>query len=223
MSSLRAIAAFICLAPPAGACDIALLLAVDVSGSVSRDEFRTQSDGLATALRDGVVAEALIRSRAEVAFLQWSGTSRQEVTIPWTSIESYADLDALATRIEEDPRRWRDYSTAIGEALALGEAQFSDVPQCRRKVIDVSGDGTSNEGQEPRERHAALQAAGITVNALVIEGSEPDLDVYFWENVIVGEGAFIITANGFSEYPPAIRRKLVRETTKQVAALDGRN
>lgn len=223
MSSLRAIAACICLAPPAGACDLALLLAVDVSGSVSRDEFRTQSDGLATALRDGVVAEALIRSRAEVAFLQWSGTSRQEVTIPWTSIESYADLDALATRIEEDPRRWRDYSTAIGEALALGEAQFSDVPQCRRKVIDVSGDGTSNEGQEPRERHAALQAAGITVNALVIEGSEPDLDVYFWENVIVGEGAFIITANGFSEYPRAIRRKLVRETTKQVAALDGRN
>ncbi len=63
-------------------------------------------------------------------------------------------------------------------------------------------------------------AAGITVNALVIEGSEPDLDVYFWENVIIGEGAFIVTANGFEEYPAAIRRKLIRETTKQVAWLD---
>ncbi len=217
MSILRAISFAFCLATPAAACDLALLLAVDVSGSVSRDEFRIQSDGLAAALRDGLVAEALIKARAQVAFLQWSGSSRQEVTIPWTTIETYADLQALAERIETDRRLWRDYSTAIGEALTLGQEQFADVPDCKRQVIDVSGDGSSNEGIEPRERHAALRAANITVNALVIEGSEPDLDVYFWENVIIGEGAFIITANGFEEYPSAIRRKLIRETTKQVA------
>ena len=217
MSILRAISFAFCLAPPAAACDLALLLAVDVSGSVSRDEFRIQSDGLAAALRDGLVAEALIKARAQVAFLQWSGSSRQEVTIPWTTIETYADLQALAERIEADRRLWRDYSTAIGEALTLGQEQFADVPDCKRQVIDVSGDGSSNEGIDPRERHAALREANITVNALVIEGSEPDLDVYFWENVIIGEGAFIITANGFEEYPSAIRRKLIRETTKQVA------
>ncbi|MGB5560082.1 MAG: DUF1194 domain-containing protein [Paracoccaceae bacterium] len=220
MFLLRAVAVACLLAPPAGACDLALLLAVDVSGSVSRDEYRIQSDGLAAALRDGLVAEALIKARANVALVQWSGTSRHEVTIPWVAIETDADLEALAGRIEADKRLWRDYSTAIGEALMVAEAQFADVPECKRKVIDVSGDGSSNEGQEPRERHAALRGAGITVNALVIEGSEPDLDVYFWENVIVGEGAFIVTANGFEEYPAAIRRKLIRETTKQVAWLD---
>ena len=217
MSILRALALSGCMAAPAAACDLALLLAVDVSGSVSRDEFRIQSDGLAAALRDGLVAEALIKARAKVAFLQWSGTSRNEVTIPWVSVEDYAGLEDLANRIEADTRLWRDYSTAIGEALTLAEAQFADVPECRRRVIDVSGDGRSNEGVEPRDRHAALRTAGITVNALVIEGSEPDLDVYFWENVIIGEGAFIITANGFKDYPAAIRRKLIRETTRQVA------
>lgn len=217
---VRAIAAASCLASHAVACDLALVLAVDVSGSVSREEFRIQSDGLAAALRDGLVAEALIRGQARVAFLQWSGTSRNEVTIPWVGIESYADLEALAVRIETDKRLWRDYSTAIGEALVLAERQFAEVPDCKRRVIDVSGDGASNDGVEPRGRHAALRTAGITVNALVIEGSEPDLDVYFWENVITGEGAFIVTANGFEEYPAAIRRKLIREATDKIALLE---
>lgn len=220
MPLVRTLVIASCLTQPALACDLALLLAVDVSGSVSRDEYRIQSDGLAAALRDGLVAEALIKSRARVALLQWSGTSRNAVTIPWARVENDADLEALAVRIENDARLWRDYSTAIGDALELAEAQFADVPECKRRVIDVSGDGASNEGAEPRDRHAALRAAGITVNALVIEGSEPDLDVYFWENVITGEGAFIITANGFEEYPAAMRRKLIRETTKQVAWLD---
>ncbi len=214
------LAAALLAATPAAACDLALLLAVDVSGSVSRDEYRIQADGLAAALRDGLVAEALIKARARVGLLQWSGTSRQAVTIPWVPVESYADLEALAAQIEADKRQWRDYSTAIGEALALGEALFDQVPACKRRVIDVSGDGASNEGVEPKARHAALRSAGITVNALVIEGSEPDLDIYFWENVITGEGAFMVTANGFAEYPAAIRRKLIRETTEQVAMLD---
>ena len=219
MNFVRVLFTLGCLTAPAGACDLALLLAVDVSGSVSRDEYRIQSDGLAAALRDGLVAEALIKARARVALVQWSGTSRNEVTIPWMAIETYDDLDALAEKIETDPRLWRDYSTAIGEALVIAEVQFADVPECKRRVIDVSGDGSSNEGIEPLERHPALRLAGITVNALVIEGSEPDLDVYFWENVITGEGAFMVTANGFDEYPAAIRRKLIRETTKQLAWL----
>ena len=35
-------------------------------------------DGLAAGLRDGVVSEALVKARARVLLLQWSGQSRQE-------------------------------------------------------------------------------------------------------------------------------------------------
>ncbi|MEM8579003.1 MAG: DUF1194 domain-containing protein [Pseudomonadota bacterium] len=209
------------LAAPARACDLALLLAVDVSGSVDREEYRIQMDGLAAALRDGIVAEALLRQQARLALLQWTGASRQKLTIPWTPVTRYEDLDALARRIEGDPRIWRNYSTAIGEALIASRSAFADAGDCRRKVIDVSGDGLSNEGVAPAGQHAALRRAGIVVNALAIETDETDLTAYFFENVIVGTGAFVMTADGFEDYPEQIRRKLIREVTKQVSRRSG--
>ena len=91
------------------------------------------------------------------------------------------------------------------------------VPQCKRRVIDVSGDGVSNEGVEPRDLLAEMRNRNITINALAIETEETDLTAYFFENLIVGEGAFVITASGFDDYPEQIRRKLQRETTKQLS------
>lgn len=201
------------------ACDLALVLAVDVSGSVDQQEYRIQMDGLATALQDGIVREALVAQQAEVALVQWSGSSRQAITVPWQTMRSDADVLALAARIESDARLWRNFSTAIGEALVLARDAFRDVPQCNRLVIDVSGDGVSNEGVAPETLKPALRAAGITVNALAIETDATDLTAYFFEHLITGEGAFVVTANGFADYPAQIRRKLQRETTKQLSAL----
>jgi Ca-activated chloride channel family protein len=200
-------------------CDLALVLAVDVSGSVDQDEYRVQMDGLALALRDSIVADALVDQKAAVTLIQWSGSSRQEQTVPWTRITSLNDVEALARAIADDPRLWRNYSTAIGEALVLSIDSFDTGPVCRRKVIDVSGDGVSNEGVRPHTLRAELRARGIVVNALAIETDDADLTAYFYENLIEGDGAFVITANGFEDYPEQIKRKLQRETTKQLSML----
>ncbi|MGB7241358.1 MAG: DUF1194 domain-containing protein [Sulfitobacter sp.] len=201
------------------ACDLALVLAVDVSGSVDAEEYAVQMQGLAAALRDGIVTDALIEQNAQVTLIQWTGASRQKQTIPWTAINTDVDVARLADQIAGNPREWRNYSTAIGEALMVSQAAFSDVPQCRRKVVDVSGDGVSNEGVEPHKRHADLRRDGIIVNALAIETDDEDLTAWFFENLITGEGAFVVTANGFQDYPAQIRRKLQRETTKQLSGL----
>ncbi|WP_158966418.1 DUF1194 domain-containing protein [Chachezhania sediminis] len=209
----------LCLAAsPAASCDLALALAVDVSGSVDAGEFRLQMDGLALALRDGVVSEALVRGQAQVSLVQWTGTSRQEVTLAWTRIDSFEALDAFAALIETAPRGWRNFSTAIGEALEFTMASFDRVERCDRMVIDVSGDGVSNEGIEPREIQADLRARGITVNAIAIEEGNPDLTAYFFENVITGPGAFVVTAATFEDYPAQIRRKLLKEVARVTAA-----
>lgn len=204
---------------PARACDLALVLAVDVSGSVDTEEYRLQMGGLADALRDGVISEALVRGRAEVMVVQWSGSTRQKTTIPWVRLDSFLQLDELADRVASDTRTWRNYSTAIGEALDFAISAFDDVGHCKRHLIDVSGDGPSNEGLDPTRVQTRLRQAGIVVNALAIEETEPDLTSYYFENVIFGAGAFVVTAQGFSGYPAAIRRKLLREVTLQSASV----
>ncbi len=214
---LLAAALALIAAPQARACDLALALAVDVSGSVDPSEYRIQMQGLAEALRDATVAEALVQAEAAVILVQWTGSSRQDVTLPWAQLRTFDDVEALAGRIAEAPREWRNFSTAIGEALRFTLVQFDTAPDCARRVIDVSGDGVSNEGTEPRELHADLRAAGITVNGLAIEEDATDLTGYFWENLIVGEDAFVVTANRFEDYPARIKLKLLRETTKQVS------
>lgn len=203
----------------ANACDLALVLAVDISGSVDTQEFNIQMQGLANGLRDGVIAEALVNAKAAIILVQWTGSTRQSVSVPWVQVRSFDDIERLADQIEGTERRWRNYSTAIGEALEFSLELLQGAPVCKRRVIDVSGDGVSNEGIEPVDVAPGLRRANVTVNALVIEGDGDDLSAYFWENVIGGEGAFVVTANGFGEYAEKMRLKLRREITKQVSRL----
>ncbi|SMO54898.1 DUF1194 domain-containing protein [Ruegeria faecimaris] len=219
MSLLRSFVACFFLAPTAEACDLALALAVDVSGSVDSNEYRIQMDGLAAGLRDPIVSEALVRGNARLMLVQWTGASRQKVTIPWTHMDSFEAIDSFARQVAADARVWRNFSTAIGEALETTMSSFSEVTECKRHLIDISGDGVSNEGVEPSEIHDVLRGKGVTVNAIAIEESEPDLTAYFFENVIVGEGAFVVSAAGFEDYPARIRKKLLREVTQQTAGL----
>ncbi len=213
-------ASFMTIAAPALACEVALMLAVDVSGSVDPREYRIQMEGLREGLLDRAVSAALVGGQSKLALMQWTGTSRQEVVIGWTTMRDDADVLAFANDVVSTPRVWRNFSTAIGEALVLSLPYFAQVPECERYVIDISGDGPSNEGRAPRSVWPALQAAGVTVNALVIEAGIPGLTRYFESDVITGPGAFAVTANGFEEYPREIRRKLLRELTKSIAVLE---
>ena len=206
------------LTQKAAACSVALALTIDVSGSVDNREYVLQMGGLAEALRDGLVADALIAEEAMVTVIQWSGKSRQEVVVPWRPITSVAAAAALADEVELTPRAWRNFSTGIGEALLFAANQFSQVPQCDRRVIDVSGDGKSNEGTEPGDIKGALAASGIVINGLAIKGAADGLPAYFRDQVMAGPNAFVFTAEGFRDYPEKIKKKLIREVTKQVAA-----
>jgi Ca-activated chloride channel homolog len=82
---------------------------------------------------------------------------------------------------------------------------------CKRRVIDISGDGVSNEGREPSAVSGALAARGYTVNGLVIRGADPDPVAHFRSQVIAGPGAFVEIAADYADYPRAILRKLLRE------------
>ena len=204
-------------AAPAAACETALVLAIDVSGSVDPGEYRLQMDGLAAALRDSTVRDAMIAAEARVAVLQWSGSSRQRVMVPWIAMTDETRVEALATQVETAPRAFRHYSTAIGEALRTAAGMLGEIAgDCERQVVDVSGDGENNEGVEVGRMRDALVRGGVTVNGLAIDIGGEGLTAYFHRNVIGGPGAFVLTARDFEDYPRAIRRKLLRELTDKV-------
>ena len=209
------------------ACELELILAVDVSGSINRDEYALQMRGLADAFRASDIIH-LIESTSRkgdvfMTVVQWSGQPHQAQIVPWTKLFDKKTVLEFAAAIDASPRAFLNYSTAIGDALAFSRAMFAIRPQkCRRRVIDVSGDGPSNEGSPVANIRATLIYEGVTINGLVVLGDEPSLGPYYRKEVIGGNGAFMITANTFEDYPDAIRRKLLREIAPPITSLPPR-
>lgn len=205
------------LTPVAKACELALVLAIDISGSVDTQEYRIQMDGLAAALNDPTVQDALVDSKAQIAVLHWTGASRQVLISNWRQMSQRSDVIEISQVVSDAPREYRHFSTAIGDALIVAADLLGQVGgACERKVIDVSGDGPSNEGADVSVVRDSLVRGGVQINGLAIETTDDTLTDYYRKNVIGGPGAFVLTAKTFEDYPRAIRRKLLREITKPV-------
>ncbi len=195
-------------------CALELILAVDVSGSIDSQEFSLQSNGLADAFETPSLASAIkeLPGGMLVILTHWSGSHRQRAMTGWHRLTDASSLASFAAEARSAGRAWRNFSTAIGDAIAHAGAISESAPDtCKRRVIDVSGDGVSNEGQPPSQVSVALAAEGFTINGLVIRGADPDPVAHYRSQVIAGPGAFVEIAENFEDYPRAILRKLLRE------------
>jgi Ca-activated chloride channel homolog len=103
----------------------------------------------------------------------------------------------------------------VGEAVSFSAAQFAAVPDCRRRVIDISGDGPENAGFTIGRARQQAEAAGIEINAIAIEDMGASSPITsFYRRWAITRGGFVVTARGLGDYPRAIREKLLRELTK---------
>lgn len=207
------IAAFTLGATQAIACDTALMLTIDVSNSIDPVEYRLQTDGMADAVLDAEVSEALIQGQVAVAVIQWSGVDRQELSIPWRQLRSTADVQAFAVDARTMPRAFVQSDTAPGNAIMFALDQFADAPDCDRQVIDISGDGTPNAGSDTRLASRAAERRGVTINGIAIESMGVAITTFFTRQVITRDG-FVITARRHRDYPRAIREKILREVSR---------
>jgi hypothetical protein len=210
---VAALAAALAAPGLAPACELSLLFALDVSASVDAREYRQQMDGLAAALRDPAVAEAMLSQPGGVALAayEWSGRYQQEMVAEWTAIGDGAALAAFADRLTAQKRSHDEFPTAIGYALGFGAGVMADAPPCTRRVIDISGDGIGNEGFPPAAAYREFPFEGVTVNGLAIGGADPEVVAYYRDRIPHGDGAFVEVAETFDDYADAIRRKLLRE------------
>ncbi len=195
--------------------DVELSLLIDVSGSVNDREYALQMGGyqqaftnLASQFGSGKFGSVAINT------ILWSGSSQQRQVVPWTLVKDQTSALLFATQIGSVTRPFFG-STAPGNAINFAVPLFSSNQyDGKRWVIDVSGDGAQNVGTSTVvARNNALAAGVDTINGLPILG-EFGLQPWYERNIMGGENAFVLPANGFEDFGRAIEQKLILELSR---------
>jgi len=202
--------------------DVALVLAVDVSRSMSPEELQIQRQGYAAAIASPEVVRAIgmgVHGRIGLMMFEWANESHAREIVPWSIVESQADARAFADRVLADTT-FGQRRTSISGAIRHASALLSDVPyDAGRLVIDISGDGPNNQGTPVTLARDAAVDSGYIINGLPLmtkggigfQFNIPDLDEYYRRCVIGGPTSFVIPVVEWAQFPDAVRRKLILE------------
>jgi hypothetical protein len=225
--------------------DTALIVSVDVSGSVDARRYALQMDGIAKALEDPeIIASMLSGPRASTMFTMVEWSENAVIAIPWTRLASPDDVLKLAARVRKTPRPVGEFTCLAHMMRVVSDLVLPTLPaQARRVVMDVSGDGVDNcDGDAATgAMRDLLVATGMTINGLPINEGDPNeplgagafrapgrdfenrsnvgeiktLEPWYSKYVIGGDGAFILPANGYNDFDRAIKQKFAIEVSEE--------
>jgi hypothetical protein len=201
--------------------DVALVLAVDVSGSVDDDRFALQMEGIARAFEDREVQNTILSGQYGallVTLVNWS--QKPQIAVPWRVIASADDALAFAADVRRVPRRAEDFTCMSLMMQVVGDKVLPLMPlPADRTVIDVSGDGRDN--CNPRTAvdsiRDGLVADRVTINGLPIKAGREAETIAPWydQHVIGGAASFLLPANGYEDFGRAMRQKFIIEISGQ--------
>ena len=199
--------------------DVELVLTVDVSRPMDRDEAVVARGGYVAAFQDPDVIKAILNGsvgRIAVTYIEFAQPGYQTVVVPWTIIDSQQSANAFADLLNSAPLQYQG-STSISDELMFAAGLFDKSGfSSFRQTIDVSGNGPNNSGVSVTQARDAVTGRGIVINGLPIdlgprEAVIANLTDYYQQCVIGGVGAFMESVTQNSELPAAIRRKLIEE------------
>ena len=210
----------------AEAVDVALVLVTDVSRSVYDGEFDLMKQGYAAALTDREVLAA-IRGGAigavAVNYVEFASSYEVRTVVDWMVIRDEASAKAFVDKVLAAPRSfWGRTSISAGIDLAMKNLASSGL-ETQRRVIDVCGDGTNNNGRDVGAARDEAVEAGVTINGLAIINDNPQvwslahvqppggLTNYYRDNVTGGVGSFVLEIHDFRSFGDAMKRKLINE------------
>ncbi len=219
--------------------DTALIVAVDVSNSVDDERYRLQMEGIAQALEDPEVIQAIVGgAKGGILFSMITWADHPKVRLPWTYISNAAEARAIAKRVRSLPRQSGEFTCMSRMMRFVSDKVAPQIPAKAAKVVlDISGDGRDNcNEEEPVDSvRDELVKYGVTVNGLpILEGGAEEvvtpgaaptksylpeeqtsapLEEWFRAHVKGGPGSFVLPANGYSDFGRAIRQKFVLEVS----------
>ncbi len=202
--------------------DLELVLLADATGSIDEAEIRFQRAGYAAAVTDPSVLNAIAGNaygKIVVTYVEWADMFSQDVVVDWTVIDGKASADDFAARLMEAPRQAYGRN-AIGAALLKGKELIdTNAYTGLRRVIDLSADSANNWNGPPiREARDIVVGSGIVINGLAVLcrhcSGRPvsyDLEQRFYDEIIGGPAAFVVTADSAATFADAVRKKLILE------------
>lgn len=212
----------------ADAVDVALVLAADVSRSITTDEFQLQRQGYASGITSPAVVKAIragTHGAIALTYVEWSGAGEQQIVVDWQIIRDDASAKSFVDTLLAAPRSFYG-RTSISAAIDFAMARLKESGvTAERQIIDVSGDGTNNAGRPLQDARAEALAAGVTVNGLAIINDRGELyggfsghtnppgglPNWYRDNVTGGPGSFLIVVNDFEAFGEAMTNKLLNE------------
>jgi hypothetical protein len=200
--------------------DTALIVSVDVSNSVDAHRYKLQMEGIAQALEDPSVIDAIIGgAKGGILFSMVTWADKPRISIPWKRIASAADAKLIAMEVRTLPQQGGEFTCVTGMLRNIADKVITQIPvKATRVVVDVSGDGKEN--CNPQEETTAVRdelvSYNVTINGLpILEGEQAgSLEDWYRENVMGGPGAFVLPAEGFEDFGRAIRQKFVIEISQ---------
>lgn len=202
--------------------DVELVLAVDVSYSMDPEEQKLQREGYIDALRSPEIINAIkkgVNGKIAVAYVEWAGVNSREIVADWYVIDSAESAAVFTSKLTEKPTK-RLSRTSISGAIDFVVPMFrSNNYRGLKQVIDISGDGSNNQGRPVERARDDALAEGIVINGLPIMLNRPvvgyrdvePLDHYYADCVVGGPGSFVIPIREREQFVEAIRTKILLE------------
>ena len=184
LGALLVIGSAILAAPPlvaqdAPPVDTALIVSVDVSNSVDDARYKLQMEGIAKALEDPGVIDAITGgSNGGILFSMVTWSDTPAAVVPWMRIASKADALAVARRVRSLPHQGGEFTCMTRMLRSVNDKIVPQIPaKASRIVVDVSGDGPDNcNADEPIEKvRDELVSNGVTINGLPILLDTPEV------------------------------------------------
>ena len=128
--------------------DTALIVSVDVSNSVDEARYKLQMEGIAKALEDPGVIDAITGgSSGGILFSMVTWADKPAVVVPWMRIANKADAIAVAQRVRTLPHQGGEF-TCMTRMLQIHERQGRSAN---------SGEGGAHRDRRFRRRAGQLQ------------------------------------------------------------------
>ncbi|NID05073.1 VWA domain-containing protein [Luteibacter jiangsuensis] len=157
----------------------ALMMAVDLSGSMSLDDMQLAGRQVTRfAAVEAIAGDFIDRRAGDELGLILFGSQAYLVT-PLTY-----DLDAVRAQLHGAVVGLPGRETAIGDALAVAVKRLVDMPEAARVVVLLT-DGVNNAGSiAPREAARAAKAAGVRVYTIGIGANAMRVPDFFGTRVV---------------------------------------